>query len=228
VLPRNGNAKGGAMFVGRRMTRNLITANKDTSVLKVKNLLKENNIDQMPVVDGKKLVGIVTDRDIRENSASPASSLSVHELNYLLSEMKVEEIMTKELYTVAPSTTIEEAARLINEKRVNSLPVVLGDELLGIITTCDLLNVLLDFMGVDMPSSRCEVILSSNIGEIAKVASIINDMGFTILSIMSTIDKDTHDSRTTLIRVDADNSDELCSELEKAGFRVSNEYQVIK
>ena len=216
------------MFVGRRMTRNLITANEDTSVLKVKNLLKEHNIDQLPVVERKKLVGIVTDRDIRENSASPASSLSVHELNYLLSDMKVEEIMTRDVYTVTPSTTIEEAARLINEKRVNSLPVVLGDELLGIITTCDLLNVLLDFMSVDMPSSRCEVILSSNIGEIAKVVTIINNMGFTILSIMSTIDKNTYDSRITLIRVDADSSNELCGELEKAGYKVTNEYQVIK
>jgi acetoin utilization protein AcuB len=228
VLHRNCNLEGGIMFVGRRMTRNLITVNRDTSVLKVKNLLKEHNIDQMPVVEGKKLVGIVTDRDIRENSASPASSLSVHELNYLLSEMKTEEIMTKEVYTVTPSTTIEEAAKLINEKRVNSLPVVLGDELLGIITTCDLLNVLLDFMGVDISSSRCELILSSNIGEIAKVAGIINEMGLTILSIMSTIDKNTHDSRTTLIRVNADSSEKLCSELEKAGYRVNNEYQVIK
>ena len=83
-------------------------------------------------------------------------------------------------------------------------------------------------MGVDIPSSRCELILSSNIGEIAKVAGIINEMGLTILSIMSTIDKNTHDSRTTLIRVNADSSEKLCSELEKAGYRVNNEYQVIK
>lgn len=216
------------MFVGRRMTRNLITVNSDTSILKVKNLLKEHNIDQVPVVDGKKLSGIITDRDIRENTASPASTLSVHELNYLLSEMKAGEIMTKDLYTVTPSTTIEEAVKLINEKRINSLPVLAGDELVGIITTCDLLNVLLEFMGVDMPSSRCELILSSNMGEIAKVASIINSMGHTILSIMSTINKDMPDSRTTLIRVDTDNSNELCYELEKAGYRVNNEYQVIK
>jgi acetoin utilization protein AcuB len=216
------------MFVGRRMTRNLITANKDTSILKVKNLLKEHNIDQVPVVDGKTLVGIITDRDIRENSASPASTLSVHELNYLLSEMKAEEIMTRGVFTVTAATTIEEAARLINEKRVNSLPVVAGDELVGIITTCDLLNVLLDFMGVDMPSSRVELTLSTNIGEIAKAAGIINNMGLTILSIMSTIDRDTHDSRTTLIRVNTDNSEALRKELENAGYKVTNGYQVIK
>ncbi|MBW2648691.1 MAG: CBS domain-containing protein [Deltaproteobacteria bacterium] len=130
------------MFVGKRMTRDLVTVTGDTSILKVKNLLKEHSIDQLPVVDGKKLVGIITDRDIRVNLPSPASTVSVHELNYLLSEMKTESAMTRKVFTTTPGTTIEEAARLINDKHVNSLPVVAGDELVGLITTCDLLNVL--------------------------------------------------------------------------------------
>jgi acetoin utilization protein AcuB len=154
------------MFVGRRMTRNLITVTPDTSILKVKNLLKQYNIDQVPVVEGKKLLGIITDKDIRENSASPASTLSVHELNYLLSEMKGAEIMTKKLYTVTPGTTIEDAVRLINEKRVNSLPVVVNGDLVGIITTCDMLNVLLEFMGIGTTSSRVELTLTIEQGQI--------------------------------------------------------------
>jgi acetoin utilization protein AcuB len=214
------------MFVGRRMTRNLITVTPDTSILKVKNILKEYNIDQVPVVEGKKLVGIITDKDIRDNSASPASTLSVHELNYLLSEMKAREIMTKKLYTVSPGTTIEEATKLINEKRVNSLPVVVGDELVGIITTCDLLNVLLDFMGMDTPSSRIELTLSGDMGDIAKIAGIINKLGLTIISIVSTTSREKGDTRIAVIRVNTDDITELSKSFEESGYKMTMEYKV--
>jgi len=213
------------MFVGRRMTRNLITVTPDTKILKVKNLLKECSIDQVPVVEGKKLVGIITDKDIRDNSASPASTLSVHELNYLLSEMKASEIMTKKLYTVSPGTTIEAAARLINEKRVNSLPVVVNDELVGIITTCDMLNVLLEFMGIDTPSARIELNLSSDMGEIEKISKIVNNMGLTIISIVSAISRENSDMRTAVIRVNAGDVTELCKVFEESGYQVTTEYK---
>jgi acetoin utilization protein AcuB len=216
------------MFVGRRMTRNLITVAPNTSILKVKNLLNQYNIDQVPVVEGTYIVGIVTDRDIRENSASPASTLSIHELNYLLSEMKVEQIMTRKLYTVSPGTTIEDAVALINEKRVNALPVVVGRELVGIITTCDMLNVLLEVMGVGAPSVRVELTLSSDMGEIRKIAGIVNDMGLRIISFVSTISREKDDTRTAVIRVNADDSAELRRRFEEAGYAVTTEYKVGK
>ncbi len=217
------------MFVGKRMSRNLFTVTPETSILKAKNLLKEHHVDQLPVVDGKKLVGIITDRDIRDNSPSPATTLSIHELNYLLSEIKVEKVMTKKVFTATPGTAIEEAARLINEMHVNSLPVVAGDELVGLITTCDLLNVLLDFMGVhSTPSRRVQLKLSSNAGEIAKVAGILNGAGLTIVSIISTIDKDDSEVRSTLVRVGTDNGGELRRVLENAGYAVTDEYRVEK
>ena len=123
------------------------------------------------------------------------------------------------MFTTTPESTIEAAARLINDKHVNSLPVVIGDELVGLITTCDLLKVLLDFMGVhNTPTCRVELRLSSNIGEIAKVANIINDMGLRIVSILSTIDKDDSNIRPTLVRVGTYNTDELCRVLNKAGY----------
>ncbi len=214
------------MFVGRRMARNLVTVTPDTSILKVKNILKQYDVDQVPVVEGKKLVGIITDRDIRENSASPASTLSVHELNYLLSEMKAREVMTKKLHTVSPGTTIETAAKLINEKHVNSLPVVVNGELVGIITTCDMLDVLLEFMGMDTPSSRIELALSSDMGEIEKISSIINSMGLTIMSIVSAISSEKSDIRTTVIRVNTDDVADLCRVFKESGYKVTTEYKV--
>ncbi len=217
------------MFVGKKMSRNLITVTPETSILKAKNFLKEKQIDQLPVVDGKRLVGIITDRDIRDNSPSPATTLSVHELNYLLSEIKVKKVMTKKVFTTTPGTTIEEAARVINEKHVNSLPVVAGDELVGLITTCDLLNVLLDFMGVhNTPSCRIGLKLSSHAGEIAKVESIINGMGLKIVSIISAVDEDNEGFQSTLIRVGTDKNTELRRVLEDAGYAVTDEYRVDK
>ncbi|MDD5723433.1 MAG: CBS domain-containing protein [Syntrophales bacterium] len=211
------------------MSRNLITVTQDTSILKVKNLLKEHKIDQLLVVEGSKLVGIITDRDIRVNSPSPASTLSVHELKYLLSEMKTKTVMTRKVFTTTPGTTIEEAARLINEKHVNSLPVVAGDELVGLITTCDLLNVLLDFMGeYSTPSCRVELGLPSNPGEIAKIESIINGMGLAIVSIISTIDENNHGVRSALVRVNTDKVDELHRVFGDAGYTIIDEYRVEK
>lgn len=216
------------MFVGNRMTRNLITVDKNTNILKVKNILKKHNIEQVPVVDSNKLVGIITDRDIRENSASPASTLSTHELNYLLSDMKAESIMTKKVFTVSPGTTIEAAAKIINEKRVNSLPVVVDNEPVGIITTCDLLDILLEFVGMDIPSSRVQLTISSTKGDIAKIAHIINDRGLTIMSIVSTMKKGDPSKRTAVIRVNTDNIKELCEAFKQAGYEAITEYKVEK
>jgi len=213
------------MYVGRRMTRNLITVTRDTNILKVKNLLKQYSIDQVPVVEGKRIVGIITDKDLRRFSASPASTLAVHELNYLLSEMKAEEIMTKRVYTVTPGTPIEEAAKLINEKRVNSLPVVTGDELVGIITTCDLLNVLLEFMGVGLPSRRFEVTFPNRRGEIARIATMINQFGLSIISMVTTVARGDSPSRTAIIRLDESDPSPLIQALKEAGYRVTDEYR---
>lgn len=213
------------MYVGRRMTRNLITVTRDTSILKVKNLLKQYSIDQVPVVEGKRIVGIITDKDLRQVSPSPASTLSVHELNYLLAEMKVEDVMTRRVVTVTPGTPIEEAAKLINEKRVNSLPVVAGDELVGIITTCDLLNVLLEFMGVGLPSSRFEVTFPNRKGEIAAIASMINEFGLTILSLVTTAVWEGSPTRTAIVRLDGTDCSALLKALRDKGYRVDEEYR---
>jgi len=216
------------MFVGNRMTRNLVTIDKDADILKVRNLFAKHDIYQLPVVQNGKLVGIITDRDIRENSPSPASTLSTHELNYLLSEIKVENIMTKKVVTVTPGTTIEAAAKLINEKRVNSLPVVVNDEPVGIITTCDLLDILLEFVGMDTTSSRVQLTLSSTMGEIAKITRIINDMGLTIMSIVSAMKKGDPEKRTAVIRVNTDDTKELLRAFEEAGYKATTEYKVDK
>lgn len=213
------------MFVGRRMTRNPITVTGEMSVLSARNLLREKNIAQVPVVEGQRLIGIVTDRDIRKNTASPATTLSVHELNYLLSQMKVKEIMTRDVLTVSPGTTIEEAVLRINRKRVNGLPVVEGDRLVGIITTCDLLNVLLEVIGMEGPSSRFEIIIRSGTGEIVKITGIINSLGLSVISMFTCMNREEEGTRCLVLRVNTDDTGELQRKLEAEGYRLTMEYR---
>lgn len=213
------------MFVGRRMTRNVVTVTRDTSVLAVRNILQENQFNQVPVVDGKRVVGIITDGDIRENSASPASTLSVHELNYLLSEMKAGDIMTKDPVTVTPETPIEAAAEIINRRNIGSLPVVSKGELVGIITTSDLLNVLLEVMGMGTPSSRIELTVPSDMGEMEKIAGIVKARGLTIISMVSSVSKGDPGSRLAVIRVNTEDVRDLCKALRDAGYRVTTRYE---
>jgi acetoin utilization protein AcuB len=213
------------MFVGRRMTRDVVTVRKDTSVLHARKLLHDRDINQVPVVDGKKVVGIITDGDIRENSASPASTLSVHELNYLLSEMKAGDIMTRNPLTVSPETPIEEAAKILNENNIGCLPVVSSDELVGIITTCDMLNVLLEVMGVGTQSSRIELSIPSDMGEICNIAGIVKDLGLSVISMVSTVNRNDPATRFSVLRVNTDDIRALCNALRNAGYKVTTRYE---
>jgi acetoin utilization protein AcuB len=213
------------MFVGRRMTRNVVTVTRNASVLHVRNVLREKDINQVPVVEGRRGVGVITDGDIRENSASPASTLSVHELNYLLSEMKAGDIMTRNPVTVGPETPIEEAAKILNEKRIGCLPVVQDGELVGIITTCDMLNVLLEVMGVGTRSSRIELSIPSDMGEICNIAGIVKGLGLSIISMVSTVNKTDPATRFSVLRVNTEDIRELCRALRGGGYRGTTKYE---
>src|SRR4030042_6861188 len=104
------------MRIRDMMTRNPMTVDSETLVMDAQKIMKENNVRRLPVVDKGKLLGIVTKHDILEASPSPATSLSIHELNYLLSKMKVKEIMKKDLITLTPDMPFEEALRVRKKK----------------------------------------------------------------------------------------------------------------
>jgi acetoin utilization protein AcuB len=129
------------------MTENPLTVDSDTSIFDAKRIMKEKNIRRLPVVDKGKLVGMVTERMILEASPSPATSLSIHELHYLISKMKVKEIMVKNPITLSPDTTFEEALLLGQEKRIGAFPVVDKGKLVGITTESDLVRFIASIWG---------------------------------------------------------------------------------
>lgn len=124
------------------MTPNPITVTPSTTVPEANTLMKQGRIRRLPVVDNGKLVGIVTLGDIREASPSDATSLSIYELNYLVAQLTVEKIMTKDPVTIDPNTSIKKAAKLLLEHKIGSLPVMDGGMLVGIITESDIFRVL--------------------------------------------------------------------------------------
>lgn len=124
------------------MTPDPITIGPNTTLPEANRLMKECGIRRLPVVDNGRLVGIVTLGDVREASPSTATSLSIYELNYLLSRLTVEKIMTRDPITIAPETSLEAAARLMLEHKIGGLPVVDGAKVVGIITESDIFRLL--------------------------------------------------------------------------------------
>ena len=128
------------MNVRDLMTTSPITVGPETPVLDARQLMIDKRFRHVLIAEGPKLLGIVTDRDIRLNLPSPATSLSVWEINYLLARLTVESVMTTSLVTVSPRQDTREAARLMLDHKIGALPVVDGGQLVGIITETDLLR----------------------------------------------------------------------------------------
>jgi len=122
------------------MHTDVITVTKKESFRHVMNLIRQHGIRHLPVVEGKRLLGIVTDRDIRQAAPSATTSLEIHELHYLLEKVTVNEIMTKKVITVTPSTDVRDAAKLLLKHKIGGLPVVRGETLVGIVTETDILR----------------------------------------------------------------------------------------
>ena len=132
------------MFVANRMTRNPVTVQTDTKVDEAAALMKKNKIRRLPVIDDGKLVGFLNDKDILRVSPSPATTLSKYEINSLLAQMCVKDIMARSVVAVRDDATIEEAALLMANNKIGGLPVVEDGKVVGIITTTDLLQTLID------------------------------------------------------------------------------------
>src|SRR5688500_11612262 len=121
------------MFVGERMSRPVISVSPDASINDVLAMFKREHIRRAPVIKDGKLVGIVSERDLLNASPSPVTTLSIWELNYLISKVKTRDVMTRKIITVNKETPIEEAARIMADKKIGGLPVVDGDRVVGMI-----------------------------------------------------------------------------------------------
>src|SRR3990172_1320230 len=128
------------MRVGQWMTKNPVTVSPKETIVLARAIIRQRGIRRLPVMDGDRLVGIVTDRDLREAWASDANTLSTQELHYLLERIPVRDVMSAPVVTVAPETPLENAITILQEKKIGGLPVLSDGQLVGILTETDVLR----------------------------------------------------------------------------------------
>jgi len=204
------------MKVKDRMTTDVITLTPDTTVLRAMSMIQQKGIRHLPVIQGKQVVGMVTNLDIQRVSASDASTLSVYELNYLLDKIKVSQFMTKKVFTVDPDEPIEAAAKQIYDHKIGSLPVVKNGELVGMITSSDILETFIEVLGINEPSVRIELELENRTGSLADAAKILKDLGLYLVSAV-TLPKTEGLTRSTVFRLQPTDIKKLKEQLCAAG-----------
>ncbi|MDF2634601.1 MAG: transcriptional regulator, Rrf2 family [Pelosinus sp.] len=209
------------MFVESRMTANPITINSTTTIADASEIMRNNKFRRLPVVDGEKLIGIVTDRDLRAVSASPATALSIFELNYLLAKMKVKDIMQKEVITISSVATIEEAAILMYNHRIGGLVVV--DEhgaVVGIITETDIFKSFVDIMGLVDGKTRLTLHTADKVGVLHDISEVFLARNINITSMVNYALPD--GKVEMVIRADIADTEELEKALADKGYPISH------
>jgi acetoin utilization protein AcuB len=182
--------------------------------------MRENNIRRLPVVDKGKLVGLITERMILEAAPSPATLLSIHELRYLVEEMKVKDIMVKNPITVPPDANFKDVLLLGQDRRIGAFPVEENGKLVGIVTESDLVRFITDIWGAREKASTITIEgVSQRFGLFKEVVSIIDRHEIPILSIMTHIPPGRVDCNL-IIRVRSERVDSLITDLKKANFKV--------
>jgi len=207
------------MLVRRKMKKDLITITKDERMITARKIMKEKNIRHLPVVDGKKLIGLVTNMDIRKAEASPATSLEIRELHYLLDKLTAGEIMTRNVITISPDISIEEAATLIHDNKIGCLPVVEDGNLVGMITENDVMEILIDVMGMKEKGSRLEVVVEDKPGALADVTRIIKEHNVNIISVVTDV-ADEPGKRVVVFKLKTFYFEPIKKALEAGGFPV--------
>jgi len=171
------------MLVGERMTRRPITVGQDEPITEALSVIRMEKVRHLPVLDKNgKLVGIVSEKDLLYASPSPATSLSIYEVHYLLSKVKVKDVMTKQVITAQEATPLEEVARMMADNKIGCVPVVRDADLVGIITETDIFRVLLEMMGARDHGVRLTLNIPWRVGMLAEVARAIANIGGDILA----------------------------------------------
>ncbi len=172
------------MLVKDCMTPNPVTVTEETSLHDALRLLRERKIRRLPVLDkAGKLVGMVSEKDLLYASPSPATTLSVFEVNYLIAQIKVRQLMSEKLITIDDDCPLEEAARIMADNRISGLPVMHGGKLVGIITETDLFKVFLELLGARERGLRLEILVPKRKGMLAALAGEIFRLGGDILAL---------------------------------------------
>lgn len=172
------------MLVREWMSTKPVTIDSSASISEALRTMRQSEVRRLPVLDESgTMVGIVSEKDLLYASPSPVTSLSIYEMHYMLSQLKVSEMMTKEVITVTSDTALEEAARLMADTKIGGLPVVKEGRLVGIITETDIFKVFLELLGARDHGLRLTLEIPERKGEIARITTEIARLGGNILAL---------------------------------------------
>ena len=213
------------MLVKNRMTPNPTTITTNTSLKEALELIRSQSFRHLPVVDGEgKLVGITTEKSLVYASPTSATSLSVFEVDYILSRTKVGQIIQGEVITVGPELPIEEAARVMVDHSIGCLPVVEGDALVGIISDTDIFRVFVEGLGGGHPSLRITVVIPEEVGSLARLVTHVADLGGNIHS-LGVFWGEQPEDRVIAFRLEGTEREATVQALEADGFQVTNVWE---
>ena len=204
------------------MKTDVISIETKTSIMEAQNIMWKKNIKRLPVMKKGKLIGLVTKHMLLEASPSSATSLSVFELNYLLSKMTVDDIMVKDLITIHPDDPVEAAIWLGKKHGISTFPVVEDSKLLGIITEHDIAGVLSEVLGLESKGTRITVKgLGSKLGELKEIIDVLDDHATPLLSIV-TIPRKKKGDWIIVLRVLSSEAEGIVKDLERKGLKITD------
>ena len=190
------------MIIVDRMKKNPATASPDMSISDASAKMKAEKVHRLPVLDDSKhLVGVISEKDILLAAPSPASTLSTYEINYLLSRLKVKNIMSRNPVTITRETTIEEAVKLMVDNDLSCLPVMDDGYLSGIVSKSDLFKILLEMLGAKHPGVRVEALVTDKVGVVAGLSDQFTAAGINIIS-LGTMEGPTEDKRILTFKLE--------------------------
>lgn len=208
------------MFVKDCMSTSPITVTPSTPVLEALSVMKKNKIRQLPVTEKNNLAGLVTERELLMVSPSPASTLSIYEMNYLMSKMVVKEVMVKKPVSVEPSTNIEEAALIMRDNKLGSLLVTENNNLVGIITQTDVFDSLIRMFGLRKAGTRIVVETEDRVGALADIVDEVRNLGINLIGVA--INDKSDRKIQIMLRISTAEPAELVEKIKEKGFAVTS------
>jgi acetoin utilization protein AcuB len=203
------------------MSTNVVTVTEDTLVNDAKKIMEAHRIRRLPVMKKDKLVGLVTKHMLLEAAPSPATSLNIWELNYLLSKMTVKEIMVKNPFTISPDMPVEEALHLGQEKGFGAFPVVEDGRLVGVATESDIVRMMTRVLGVRDQGKRIDIRASAQFGNMKRIMDVLDKRKAVLLSMMTLPPEQGETDWLVMLRVRSEDAEPIAKELEISGFRVT-------
>ena len=209
------------MFVADCMTKNPVTIRPDAGMDEAEKLMDEGHFRRLPVVEDGKLVGFFTNRDLLRASPSSATTSDRHEVRTLLAKIKVADVMQKNVISVTDTMTIEEAALILERKKIGGLPVLSeGGDLVGIISSTDIFRAFTVVMGLDTGKTRLTIDVADQMGVLRDISTILANLDINIDSMVTL--PQPNGTYQIIIRADIDDVDTVKKRLWAKGFTVSH------